>query len=125
MTNKINPNFFRILKGSIFAIIISLIFLCIYAILLTYTNVQENTMIPVVIIISGISILIGSSISSLKIKRKGMLNGAIVGLIYMLSIYVMSSIFLTGFSLNINTIIMILVGVITGIIGGIIGVNLS
>lgn len=123
--DKINKNFIRIIKGSILAVVISFMFLLIYAALLTYTSISESTMIPVVIIISGISILIGSSISSLKIKRQGMLNGALVGLIYMLSIYVISSVFLTGFSLNMNAMIMILIGILTGIIGGVIGVNLS
>lgn len=126
MENKIevNKNIFRILKGSGFAMIISLILLLIYAGLLTTTNISENTMTPVVITISGISILIGSSMSSFKIKKQGMLNGAMVGAIYMITIYVLSSILLTGFGINIKSITMIAVGMITGMIGGIIGVNL-
>ena len=81
-------------------------------------------MTPVVITISGISILIGSSISSLKIKKQGMLNGALVGLIYIMFIYILSSILLAGFAIDTNSIIMIAVSVATGMIGGIIGVNL-
>lgn len=122
---KVNQNLKRVIKGSIFAIVISLIAVFIYALILTYTNVSENTITPVIIVIAGISILIGSYISNLKIKKQGMLNGALVGLIYMLFIYITSSITFTGFNLNMNSIIMILVGMITGIIGGIIGVNLS
>ena len=126
MENKleINKNIFRVIKGSGFAIIISLILLLIYASLLTTTNISETTMTPVVITISGISILIGSSISSFKIKKQGMLNGALVGLIYMLLIYLLSSILVTGFTIGMETIIMISVGIFTGIIGGIIGVNI-
>lgn len=126
MENKleINKNIFRVIKGSGFAIIISLILLLIYASLLTTTNISETTMTPVVITISGISILIGSSISSFKIKKQGMLNGALVGLIYMLLIYLLSSILVTGFTIGMETIIMISVGILTGIIGGIIGVNI-
>lgn len=126
MENKIesNKNMIRVIKGSVFAIIITLILLLIYASILTYTNVAETTMAPVVITISGISILIGSSISSLKIKKQGMLNGALVGLIYMLALYLLSSMLLTGFAINTKTIIMIAVGVFTGMVGGVIGVNL-
>lgn len=126
MENKleINKNMIRVIKGSIFAIVISLILLLIYASLLAYTNISETTMTPVVITISGISILIGSSISSLKIKKQGMLNGALVGLIYVLAIYLLSSILLTGFTIDTKSMIMIAVGIITGMIGGIIGVNL-
>lgn len=126
MENKleINKNMVRIMKGSGFAIVISLILLLIYAGLLTSTNIAESTMTPVVITIASISILIGSSISSIKIKKQGMLNGALVGLIYMIFIYLLSSILLTGFSLNMQSIIMIIVGTLAGMVGGIIGVNL-
>ena len=121
---KINTNVIRIIKGSIFAILITLILLLIYALLLCYTNLPETTMVPVVICVSGISILIGSSISSMKIKSKGMLNGALVGLIYMVTIYFISSIVATGFALDVKSVIMILVRIVTGIVGGIIGVNI-
>lgn len=72
MENKleINKNIIRVIKGSGFAVIISLILLLIYAGLLTGTSISETTMTPVVITISGISILIGSSISSFKIKKR-------------------------------------------------------
>lgn len=123
-TEKSNQNIIRVIKGSTFAIIVSLVLLTIYASLLTYTNISETTMTPVVVTISGISILIGSSISSRRIKKQGMLNGALVGLIYMIVLYIISSIVLTGFYLNIQSIVMIITGTIAGIIGGIIGVNL-
>lgn len=126
MENKLemNKNIIRVIKGSGFAIVISLILLLIYAGLLTETSISETTMVPVVITISGISILIGSSISSFKIKKQGMLNGALVGLIYMLVIYLLSSILLTGFGISVKSIIMITVGMIAGMVGGVIGVNL-
>lgn len=126
MENKLelNKNIVCVLKGSVFAIAISLILLLVYAGLLTFTDISEATMTPVVITISGISILIGSSISSLKIKKQGMLNGALVGLIYIMFIYILSSILLAGFAIDTNSIIMIAVSVGTGMIGGIIGVNL-
>jgi putative membrane protein (TIGR04086 family) len=68
--------------------------------------------------------LIGSSISTLKIKKNGILNGSMVGLIYISAIYIISSIISTEFSLNINSIIMIASAILSGIIGGIIGVNI-
>lgn len=126
MENKLelNKNIVRVVKGSFIAIIVSIILLLIYASLLTYTNISEETMTPVVIIISGISILIGSTISSMKIKKQGMVNGALVGLIYILFIYILSSMLLTGFTINIKTMIMMIVGTVAGMIGGIVGVNL-
>lgn len=115
----------KIIKGTAISIILSLILLTIYATLISYTSVSENTMVPVIITITGISILIGSSISSMHIKKQGMLNGALVGLIYMLTIYILSSIVLSSFELTLNSIIMILVGIGTGMVGGVIGVNMK
>lgn len=115
----------KIIKGTVISIILSLILLTIYAALLSYTSISESTMVPVIITITGISILIGSSISSMHIKKQGMLNGALVGIIYMLTIYILSSIFLSSFELTTNSIIMIAVGIGTGMIGGVIGVNMK
>ena len=60
----------------------------------------------------------------IKIKEKGMVNGALVGLIYILILYLLSSIFSTGFGVNGYAFSMILFNVIIGMIGGIIGVNM-
>jgi putative membrane protein (TIGR04086 family) len=79
----------------------------------------------VVIVITAISLLIGSSMSTLKIKKYGFINGAAVGIIYVLTFYLLSSLTGTGFSLNINAIIMIVAAVQAGMIGGKIGVNLN
>lgn len=115
----------KIIKGTAISIVLSLILLTFYATLLSYTSVSENTMVPVIITITGISILIGSSISSIHIKKQGLLNGALVGLIYMLALYILSSIIFSSFVLNVNSIIMIIVGVVTGMVGGVIGVNMK
>ncbi len=123
--NEITQNFIRIIKGSITAIVITLILLFIFSIILTYTSIKESAMSPVVIVITAVSILIGSSISTLKIKKMGLVNGALVGLIYILTIYVISSITGLGFALQLQTIIMMLAAIGAGMIGGIIGVNLK
>mgnify|MGYP000106766280 FL=1 len=113
-----------IAKGYVFSLIISLISLFIYAIILVNTNIQENTIKPVVITITGISILVGSSITSSKIKKNGIVNGVCVGGLYLGSLYILSSIAFSGFSLTLSSIIMIVIGSILGGIGGIIGVNI-
>ena len=68
----------QILKGTMISILGSLVFLIIFAIILTYTKVSEETITPVIIIITGISILIGSIIGSRKIRKNGILVGGIV-----------------------------------------------
>lgn len=105
------------------AMLFTVVCLLIFSIVLTYTNISENTITPVIIVVTAISILIGSSIGNIKIKKNGILNGALVGGGYILILYLISSLLNVRFSLNMQSIIMIVVGVIFGILGGIIGVN--
>lgn len=116
-------NIKRVIKGSAFSIIITLIGLLIYSIILSYTNVAETTMPTIIIIITAISILIGSTISTSNIKKNGIVNGMLVGIIYIVTIYLLSSIITENFLLTTNSIIMIIASVLTGALGGIIGVN--
>lgn len=113
----------RILKGSIISIINTLILLIIFSAMLTYTNINENTMPTVIIICTALSILIGSQIATSKIKKNGILNGALVGIIYIAFLYIISSCITKNFSLNNYSIIMMLVSILIGGVGGIIGVN--
>lgn len=124
---KINKNsgFIIIIKGCVISLILSIVFMFLYAIILTNTDIQENTIKPAIITITGISLLIGTSICCLKTNKKGILNGVLVGGIYFIMLYILSSIILCGFSLNLKSIIMILVGMFLGGIGGIIGVNIG
>ena len=113
----------NVLKGAGIALLTTVILLIIFSLLLTYTNIQENVINPVIIMITAVSILIGSSIGIGKMKKDGLINGAIVGVVYMIVIYLISSILNWEFKLNIQSIIMIGIGIAFGILGGIIGVN--
>lgn len=116
-------NIKNIFKGVSISIIVTLIYLLIFSVILTYTNVGENTIAPVVIVVTALSILCGSSISTKNIKKNGMINGGLIGLVYLLILYMISSILNWKFSLNMQSLIMILVGTAFGVLGGIIGVN--
>lgn len=113
----------NIVKGVVIALLTTFILLIIFSIILTYTNTEEKVINPVIMIITAISILIGSSLANIKIKKNGLLNGGIVGEIYILMIYLISSLLNWKFSLNIQSIIMIATATIFGVLGGIIGVN--
>ncbi len=110
-------------KGLLISFIMTILILLVFSIILTFTNISEKTIVPVIIISTAISILIGSSISNIRIKKNGILNGALIGGGYILILYLLSSILNARFNLNIQSIIMISVGVVFGILGGIIGVN--
>lgn len=116
-------NIKNIFKGSLVSIIISIILLFNFSAVLAYTSVNEKTMPTVVIIITIISILIGSQMTTAKMKRGGIINGGMVGLIYILFLYLISSIITNNFSVSFYAIIMSILSVVAGCIGGVIGIN--
>ena len=113
----------KISKGLIISFIVSLISIFIFAILLAYTNISDKIIPIVIVFLTFVSILIGSIISMRNVSKNGLVNGAIIGGIYVLLLYLISSILNTGFTFNLYTIIMTVTGIISGIIGGIIGIN--
>ena len=118
-----NNSAIRILKGLIISFLVTLVSIFIFSIILTYSNISEKIIPIVIIILTFISILIGTIIGVRKISKNGMLNGAIIGGIYVVLLYLISSLLNTGFAFNTYTILMIIAGIVSGIIGGIIGVN--
>ena len=123
MEGNILRSFFNIIKGVIISMIFTLIFLFVLSLILTYTNISEKLITPSIIIITAISIFIGSSIGNIKMRKNGLINGALIGGIYLLSIYLLSGIINQTTSLTIQSIIIIISGMICGMFGGIIGVN--
>lgn len=90
-TTENKNNIIPIIKGIVIAFFITLLLLFLFSILLTYTNISENTTAPVILIITAISILVGSSIGSSKIRKNGLINGGIVGFSYIMFLYIISS----------------------------------
>ena len=113
----------NITKGILVSFIITIILFYILGIILSTTNIPEKIITPAIIIITGISILIGSSIVMMKTNEKGLLKGGLIGILYFLILYLASSILLKNFEVNIYSCIMFAAVFICGSIGGIIGVN--
>lgn len=125
LNEKVGVNkFMLMLKGMCLSMGITLMMILILSIILSVSNIKENVIMPTVIFISSFSILIGAFLVSKRIDQKGIIYGSALGLIYMVVLYLISSILNFDFSLNGNAIVMIVFGVIGGAIGGVLGVNL-
>lgn len=122
---NVNNNVVTILKGSVISLITTIILLFILSAVLTYTNISENIISPVIIVITAISILFGSQITTRKIKKNGILNGGIIGVIYIITLYLLSSIISGNFAVNTYSIVMIITSMVAGMFGGVIGVNIK
>jgi len=123
MESSSNKFIKKIFKGVLISLVVSFVLLAIFAIVLTYTSVSENTIVPVIIVVTGISILVGTILESRKIVKNGIGLGGIIGLVYVLILYIISSLLNADFSINTQSFILILVAIFSGMIGGIIGVN--
>lgn len=111
------------IREIIISLLISILLIFILSILISQTSISEKIIIPTTLGIVTFSLLIGGfRISKIK-KEKGIIYGGILGMIYMIIIYLISSFANFDFSLNITSILMILLGIIGGAIGGILGVN--
>lgn len=121
-----NNMLLKIIKGVGISVIFTIICLTIFSVLLTYTNLSESLIQPVVISVTGISILVGSFFATRKMNKNGIIKGIAVGLIYILLIYVISSVVNGGnFALTIGSLVMIFISILCGAIGGIIGINIG
>lgn len=122
---KSSNKFILMVKGILVSIGITLIMIFALSVILSTSDVKESVVMPTVIFITAFSILIGGFIITKKLDEKGIIYGSILGVSYMVFLYLISSIMNFDFSLNINSFVMIAIGVIGGAVGGILGVNLK
>ncbi|MBR3153171.1 MAG: TIGR04086 family membrane protein [Clostridia bacterium] len=131
MEKTINDNNFKgnlllgALKGFGISIGLTLFLFMILGICLANTSLSEEIIKPAIIIISGISILAGTSIGTRRQEDKGIFKGTLIGFLYIFTLYMISSVLIGDFSLNIYSVIMFVVSSVCGGVGGIIGVNLK
>lgn len=112
-------------KGILISLVLTLILFYILGIILSATQMPEKIINPAVIIITGVSILIATSIVMIKVQDKGMIKGGIIGALYFILIYLASSLMLKNFDINIYSAIMFGVSFLCGGIGGVVGINIK
>lgn len=96
---------FLIVKGVVMAYLFTISQIFIYSIILATTSVPEKTIPICVFIFNILSVFISSSIISIKIKENGIKNGGLIGLFYVLIVYLIGSSIsgnfgLTGYSIT-------------------------
>ena len=112
-------------KNLILSYLITLFLSLIYSAILAYTSVSETTIPTMVFLIGMVSVFISSSLVAIKLKKSGLKNGAILGFLYVFILYLLSSIYETGFVFTKYSIATIIFYILLGMVGGIIGVNLA
>lgn len=114
-----------VLKGSVVAVIITLISIIISAFIWQYADLHDSVMKPVMQGIRILSIAIGGAFSARLSMTKGWLKGAAAGLLYVFFASIIS--IMSGASVSFNMILLsdIITAAVVGAIGGAIGINLG
>ena len=119
-----HANVVSMVKGIGIAYFITIPLFMVFAFFLTYMDFPEKFLSSAVIITTLVSLIVAGWSSTCKVRSRGWLNGGIIGLTYMVILFVASSLAFRDCTINSHVIIMLIIGVITGSIGGILGINL-
>lgn len=114
----------KFFKGLMASFCFTLVLFFLFATILRFTNVSDDIIPEIVLLISVLSILCGAAICTKNASNQGWLWGSSIGGAYALILYVISSLTLTGFSFPLNTLFLMGGYIIIGAIGGIIGINM-
>lgn len=123
--NKRLPSMFSVLKSVAVAYGITVVLLFIFAIIVTYTNFPEGLVSAVVLVMTVLSVMLSGIMTARGNKTQGWLCGAISGVLYMIILYILSSLAFDDVSFGLNTVSMFLIGLFSGTFGGIIGINMK
>ena len=119
--DTLNP--LLLLKGLLASYIVTIPAFLLFALILSNVDFPQRLVTPVVVIITVISVLTAGAVSTRGVRSRGWLNGSIVGLVYMLILYLFSSIVYKNFAVDRNVLTMTIIGVLSGAIGGIVSIN--
>ena len=116
-------NLILILKGLLASYIVTIPAFMVFALILANVDFPQRLVTPVVVIITVVSVLTAGAVSTRGVRSKGWLNGSIVGLTYMIILYLFSSVVYGNFAVDRNVLTMTVIGVLSGAIGGIMSIN--
>ena len=122
---KNNNILMAILKGSLIAVVVSLVGILFFAFIIKMFGITDQFLKPVNQIIKGISILLGVFGGLKAYKEKGLVLGLVIGLVYTLLAFLVFSTLNGNFKFDKSLLTDVLFGGIMGAISGIIAVNLK
>jgi putative membrane protein (TIGR04086 family) len=111
------------IKASVFAYIITAVIFIVSALLLTYTDVQENTIKIMSFFSAFISSLVCGGIIASGMEKRGILWGALGGALYVIILMALFYISGKNTSFTSGNIVSIIISLLGGALGGIFGIN--
>lgn len=114
-----------VLKGSLWAVSITLIAILLFAIIIRFTNIPESFIMPINQVIKVFSILIGAILAAKINPKNGLKMGFSIGVLYSVLAFLIFSLLSMSFSFGMTNIIDLVFAGLIGAISGVFAVNLS
>ncbi|WP_099187769.1 TIGR04086 family membrane protein [Tepidibacter mesophilus] len=113
------------LKALGYSYLITIIFVLIYNLVLTYTSVSSSTIPLMTSIIITLSVACAGFYMGYKNGSNGFLYGILAGVLYVLFMIIMYFLANENFKFEMNMLYKMILNVLSAGIGGIIGVNMK
>ncbi|KAJ53679.1 putative membrane protein (TIGR04086 family) [Clostridium tetanomorphum] len=117
-------NFLPIGDGVLRSTIVTVIFMMVYAIIMSFVDISEKTNSIFYLVTTMLSIMYGTIYAVRKINRRGWLIGIIVAILYMLIIYIVSMIAGNTGGIGYKGIIRFILALAVGALSGMLGINI-
>lgn len=115
-----NKSFGTILKGAIYALIISLLGILLFAFIIKLTSLSDNLIKPINQIIKVVSIMFGCFFAFKKNNEKTLIKGLFIGILYTVLAFLLFSALNGSFNFSKTIFVDILFGGVVGIISSIV-----
>lgn len=113
-----------IIKGLAAAMMLCIVIFAVAALVMLFSPLPDRYTRVITIVTSILSIVIGAVITARSYGSKGWLWGGIMGLSFIMLLYIIGMLTVTGFVFDTYVVTMLISGFIAGGIGGIIGTNM-
>lgn len=118
-------NLRKILTGVFLSVVITFISVCLLAILVYFSDIQDRTVSAIIFALSAISVFLGAFLMARNIPGKGLLNGVVLALIYVLFLAAISLLVNGRISFNMSNFLRLISIIASGALGGILGINMG
>ena len=111
--------------GTLFSLIVSFILLVCMAFYMSMNDIPAFASLVIVYIVIAIASLIGGIVSAKMYKCRGMMIGALCGIVYFLFVFIVGLLFSSHSAFNTVGLLKFVLSLVFGTFGGIFGVNMK
>lgn len=116
-------SFKKIFTGTLFSLVLSIIFMCILAVFVYFLNIPDRTVTMLIFFLSAVSVFIGALVLAKNIPCKGLLNGLLLSAFYCAILFVAGIAANGSISAGTCSIMRLAATLAAGMLGGICGIN--